>query len=402
MAGFLIIAGLTGSLLAWNDELEVLASPQLMRAAPPTPDAQALDPVLLRELMLARHPGTQINRLYLHYELGRALMLPLEAAGAPAVDDQVFANPYTGDMLGSRKWGDLTQGMKNLMPFIYRLHYSLALETVGQYFMGIVALAWTLDCFVGVYLTFPASARSKKSKPWLGRWWSAWKVRRRDGTYKLNFDLHRAGGLWPWAMLLVLAWSSVAFNLPQVYDPMMRAAFAHQLDEEALPRLATPQATPGIGWFEARDLARRLMAEQAGVKGFTIHRETLLAYDPGRALFRYVVLSSRDIRHRRGSTQLVFDANTGEFRGLWLPTAAASGDTIRTWLTSLHMAAVGGVVADLPMKLFICAMGLAVAMLSVTGVVIWARKRRARTTASAKRMGTGATLASRPKVVETS
>jgi uncharacterized iron-regulated membrane protein len=114
------------------------------------------------------------------------------------------------------------------------------------------------------------------------------------------------------------------------------------------------------------------------------------------------VLSSRDIRHRRGSTQLAFDANTGEFHGLWLPTAAASGDTIRTWLTSLHMAAVGGFVADLPMKRFICAMGLVVAMLSVTGVVIWARKRRGRTTASAKRMGTGATLASRPQAVETS
>ncbi|MGH8611842.1 MAG: PepSY domain-containing protein [Gammaproteobacteria bacterium] len=48
MAGFLLIAGLTGSLLAWNDELEAVLSPQLFRAAPPAPDAQALDPLVLR------------------------------------------------------------------------------------------------------------------------------------------------------------------------------------------------------------------------------------------------------------------------------------------------------------------------------------------------------------------
>ena len=35
-------------------------------------------------------------------------------------------------------------------------------------------------------------------------------------------DLHRAGGLWLWAMLFVFAWSSVAFNLTPAYDAVMR------------------------------------------------------------------------------------------------------------------------------------------------------------------------------------
>lgn len=37
MAGFLASAGLTGSLLAWNDELEAALSPALFRAATPAP-----------------------------------------------------------------------------------------------------------------------------------------------------------------------------------------------------------------------------------------------------------------------------------------------------------------------------------------------------------------------------
>ncbi len=62
---------------------------------------------------------------------------------------------------------------------------------------------------------------------------------------------------------------------------------------------------------------------------------------------------------------------------LWVLTAAAAaaaGDTVTTWLTLLHMAAVGG----LPMKIAIALLGLALAVLSCTGVLIWARKKSAR------------------------
>lgn len=39
-------------------------------------------------------------------------------------------------------------------------------------------------------------------------------------AYRLNFDLHRAGGLWLWLLLLPIAVSSVAMNLPsQVFKP---------------------------------------------------------------------------------------------------------------------------------------------------------------------------------------
>lgn len=45
----------------------------------------------------------------------------------------------------------------------------------------------------------------------------AWKVRVGGAGHELNVDLHRAGGLWFLAMLLVVAWRAVCFNLPEVY-----------------------------------------------------------------------------------------------------------------------------------------------------------------------------------------
>lgn len=394
IAGFLIIAGLTGALLAWNNELDAAISPELFRVTRPSPTVATLDPLSLRQQVQARYPDAFVAMVPLILDADSAVVIRLFALPDPTTgiepelpNDQVFVNPYTGQVLGERKWGDISQGIKNLMPFIYRLHFTLALDALGSYVLGIVALLWTLDCFVGTYLTFPArrkmlvtsnlpSPMEKSSNhSWFSRWRRSWKVRWGQGRHKVNFDLHRAGGLWPWAMLFVVAWSSVAFNLTEVYEPVMRSMFAHQTTIETIPRQSQPVLTPELNWQEARVTARRLMAQQAREKGFAVLRETTLIYDPLRGIYRYHVESSRDIRdHGGGSTSIIFDATTGAFKSLWLPTGAASGDTIRTWITSLHLAALWGI----PMKLFVCVTGLVVAMLSITGIVIWIRKRSAR------------------------
>src|SRR5690606_34170100 len=40
--------------------------------------------------------------------------------------------------------------------------------------------------------------------------------------YRLNFDLHRAGGLWIWCIILVVAFTSFSLNLyREVFYPVM-------------------------------------------------------------------------------------------------------------------------------------------------------------------------------------
>lgn len=383
LAGFLFVAGLTGAALAWHHELDAAINAGMMQAAPPSPDAPAVDPLQIRERIAARYPEAQVNWMDLSPAAGEArlFMLTWPGAGKDNADNEVYADPYTGAVLGSRHWGDIGQGMVNLMPFLYRLHYSLALGTIGTYAFGIVALLWTLDCFVGAWLTMPARFRrtgiafdAQPGKSWIARWWPAWKVRWHGSATKRNVDLHRAGGLWPWAMLFVLAWSAVGFNLKEVYQPVMNALFERQ-DELAqrLP-LAAPQMTPGMSWFEARETGRVLMARQAQQDGFTILEERGLSYEPGRALFRYRVLSDRDVTSRWGVTSIYFDANDGRRIAAHIPTGKVAGDTVDHWLSVLHMAAVWGA----PFQAFITLLGFGVAMLSVTGLVIWQKKRHAR------------------------
>jgi len=376
MAGFLVIAGLTGSLLAFNDELDAAISPDLFVSGPRAPGDPLMDPVLLREFVARRFPDALVLRVPLKIEPGRSVGFYLQGRGKTA-DDEAYVNPYTGEIQGTRKFADLSQGMKNLMPFIFHFHGTLAFGEAGRLAFGIIALLWTIDCFVGAYVTFPIRSPRPSAQPvrtWLRRWWPAWLVRFKANFGKLNFDLHRAGGLWIWAMLFILAWSSVSFNLFQVYSPVMNLAFAHQDYGQNLPRLARPLMEPQIGWAQAREIGRKHAAEQARARGFNVQFEAGLAYDPRRAVYRYDVHSNLDLREHSARTRLLFDANTGAFVGIWLPTGGASGDTIHEWITSLHMAAMWGPW----FQIFICLVGFVVTMLSVTGVIIWWRKRRAR------------------------
>lgn len=397
MAGFLLLNGITGALLVWYHELDSTVNPSLYEAPAPSALARPIDPFTLRERVQAHVPGALVTSVPLQIEPGLALSFRAKGAADPVTkqpaeiaNDEFFVNPYTGEVQGARRWGAISQGGINLMPFVYRLHRSLALNTIGTYVFGIVALLWTLDCFVGAYLTFPLGAgsrrvlartpqpltrREKGERGWWARWRPSWTVRWYGGSYKRTFDLHRAFGLWVWAILFVLAWSGVAFNLNnQVYRPVMGTLFGFQDSKAKLPKRAADQLVPDIAWRDAHRLARQHMARFAAAHGFSVLEEAYLNYDPSQAVYRYSVKSSRDIGQRSSGTQIYFDANTGTVLSRRLPTGEAAGDTFTTWITTLHRANIWG----LPFRVFVCAMGLVVAMLSITGLIIWLRKRRAR------------------------
>lgn len=386
MAAFLVLAGVTGAPLSWYYELDAALNPHWLRVAPPTPGAQPLPPLVLRDRVQQHHPQAEVHFAPLVPEQGGAAVYFIggrrdAATGVRATldVDQVFVDPYTGTVLGGRRWGDITQGVAaNLLPFVYRLHYEIALGTVGTYAFGIVALLWTLDCFVGALLTLPRTRAAGSGEGWGTRWRKAWQVRWRGGAYKVNFDLHRAGGLWLWAWLFVFAWSSVAFNLREVYYPVMHALFDSQEHDRPAPaQRPRAEPEPAMGWEAGLVQGRKLMDDLARREGFTVVHEQRLSYRPQRGVLHYRVRSDRDIRDRRGTTSVDFDAATGAVVASYVPTGAASGDTITSWLLALHMADVWGQ----PFKVAVFLLGIATAGLSGTGVWIWWRKRKARSVA---------------------
>ena len=380
MAGFLILVALTGSLLALWNNFERLICPKLYAA--PRPGVAPLDLATLAERAGALVPQCRVagveffrpNQVWVSFvphHMDAATSHPC-ALGF----DQLLLDPWTGAELGRRKFGDLSQGWINLMPFVYQLHSNLRLSMTGYWILGGVALLWTIDCFVGLYLTLPVAL----DRFWQ-RWRPSWLIKRRTSFYSFNFLLHRASGLWLWAMLFIFAWSSVMLNLYPVYDRVTGAVFDYTWatnQSTTMPVRAGDQP-PTLDWRAAQEAGARLMAEQAAIHGFTVEQVEGLAYVPGENAYYYSAKTSRDISDLNG-TALVLDGNTGAFRSLRLTSGEHSGNTVSSWLYALHTAEVFG----LPYRIFVCVLGIAIAMLSVTGVYIWWKKKRIQVLAKAR------------------
>src|SRR5688500_256244 len=156
-AFFLFIAGLTGALLAFNDEIDVALNPELRRLED-RPNETLLDALVLRERVAAQLPGAQFDYQPLHRHEGESATLyawRMEGAAdaQTLVWYEVFADPYTGQVLGKRNRGAWVFDRVHFMPLVYQLHYALTIPYPwGMWLFGVVSFVWMFDCFVGAYL----------------------------------------------------------------------------------------------------------------------------------------------------------------------------------------------------------------------------------------------------------
>lgn len=377
IALFLVIAALTGSILAFREDIDAWLAPELF-VAHSGANASVLDPFVLRERVQQQLvPQARTDAVIFHLQAGTTARFPVAPNPDPSTGkffsldyDEVFVDPHTGLIQGSRAREAFSLKPSQLMPLVFHIHHALALPGVwGTLLLGVISLLWTIDCFVGAYLTLP------KGRPFLQKWQPAWLIKRGAGNYRLMLDWHRAGGLWLWMVLLLFAWSSVMFNLrDSVYRPVMGTIFSFDDSWRSVPMRERPVITPQLDWTAAHAKARIAMEDMAVRTGFTINREERLSLDRRRGVYAYMVLSSADLRSDKGNTAILIDADTGQPLGHWLPTGGNTGNTVSNWLGALHMAHVFG----LPYRIFVFFLGSFVVVLSFTGVVIWLKKKRGR------------------------
>lgn len=368
---FLATAGLTGSVIAFQEELDELVNPELFYIPAEERHLPNLDPFEIAARMDRLMPnGQRFRSVKLDVEEGHSFSAWVEAE--PDKWQEWFVSTKTGKLIGKRTWGDLTEGKRNIIAFLYRLHYSLALGDVGIVLFGVAALLWTLDCFVGAYLTFPPPVpRGAVRRSFVRRWLPAWSIKT-NKLFALIFTWHRASGLWVWALLFVFAWSGVGFNLRPVYTPVMNFIFEMKPEgHDLLPHVEPPFQEPKLSLREAAERGRVELAREARERGFEVKREVLLYYAEDHGAYGYRVESSLDISTRHPHTELYLDGQTGKVLAFYAPSGVSLGNTVSSWLFYLHMGAVFGIWY----RLVIVFVGLAVFALSVTGVWIWWRKR---------------------------
>lgn len=170
---FMVILGLTGSMMEFEPELDRLFHPQLSYVPPAS---RVLSLSELGDAASLRFGGESIVA-YLPSpspDLSSQVVLP---SGIASV------NQHTGEVLGMRTRG------KTFFGYVRELHVQLAGGDFGKDIVKVSAIAMLFSLASGVYLWWPIKQVSIR-----GKW----------GTKRFWFDLHNAVGIFsllPLAML---------------------------------------------------------------------------------------------------------------------------------------------------------------------------------------------------------
>jgi uncharacterized iron-regulated membrane protein len=365
IAGFLVIAGLTGAVLTFEPELDAALNPDLFEAPTPGREHLPLDALISR--VQRADARVAVEAAFIPLESDQTILLNVgPRTGVTGLDfDQMFVDPATGAILGRRLWGACCLERQHLIPFLYQVHMTLFLPAgAGALLMGGVALAWFFDSFVGLALAWP---RSRKR----GRGWSKVLTFKRSASrFRQMFDLHRLAGLWPWPLLLLSAMTGASINLrEELFEPLV--AMFSPLSPTGIETPADPSGrTARLGFDDAARIAAKA--------GAGIFPDPVVAYiSHARSAGVYGVAITerhRNPRNGMGPSWLYIDDQTGRVRGRNVMGSGTSGDVFLQAQLPLHNGRIAGDAG----RALMAAFGIAVAALSASGVYLWWRKRAAR------------------------
>jgi len=395
LALFLIVIAATGSVIAFYDDLERALNPRMRVVVPQARTVTIADALKIRDRLEAEDRRAHLFSLQFPQKPDE----PLFSRVIPAIDpttgnvaaidyDEVFANPYTGERLGQRIIGQPTLRPDGVPSFLYYLHYALIFPLgIGILLIGVLGLVWAVASLTGLYLTLPARAKrgkaGNKPRPFHKRWATSWKISKGANGNRQLLDWHRASGLWLWPLLMMFAVTGFALNVGGYYASIVKcfAPYEHFQELPPIAPLPAPLIDPPVDWYQAADLGQRYFAQAAREEGFTLGKPAAIEYRRDLGVYFFLMHTSRDLLDGQGTptetdspataATLAIDARTGRMLGLQLPTGQRIGNTVTSWIIALHVTAIGGRAWQMAVSAF----GLVVVGISMTGLLLWWRRR---------------------------
>lgn len=336
----LLVIGLTGSLLVFHDELEVVFHRDLAVVTPPSPDAVRLPFDTLLTHANRQLPDHEVTGWLPRYD--EPLRADLLYVIAHDSDEWRLTtlDPYTGRVLASPRHGRGT-----VTGWLLELHYTFFADHVGLVIAGLFAL---MLCALGV------------SGVWLYRdfWKHVFTLRWRRGARILFSDIHKFTGIASVLFNLLLGFTGAYWN------------FTHVIGEELAdlppqPKMERRLYADTIS-FDAivRDAAQRL-------PGFRANFLTL-PYAPDSGITLWGTIEPRGPLTSPYGSNLAYNEKTGAHTATTDLREAGLWTRIVDTFVPLHYGTFGG----LPIKLLWCLGGLTPGILGITGFLIWRSRRQ--------------------------
>jgi len=346
-----LILGLTGCALVFEQELKGFSSPWLQADNPKALETALLPSVLYRSVEKAL-PGMEIESVW-YYGKNRTAQFNIHGS-----DSTVYVNPYTAEVVAIAHSEDLFQFFKDG-------HYYLWMpEKIGHQVVGWGTFIFFFLLISGLILWWPKKW-NKKGKQ------QAFTIKTTAKFKRVNYDLHNVLGFYSVIVALLLAFTGLMMSFSWFNNSVYRIAggqvkprITALSDTVANPVKMTPQKM-----LSQVDKAYLLGIHQIGEH----HTDEVILHFPEKPSDPIYVCTDM----YKGSWRDVYlDQNT--LKQLPGSSNRLRDEDLASWIRrsnyGLHVGAIGGLTTKV---LFFIA-SLICASLPVTGFYIWwAKKKKA-------------------------
>lgn len=352
----LVPLSVSGALLVWHDALDhsLYAARYAVSGSTASQPASAYATAAqgafgaqasLTQLRLPQKPGDPV------VAVGR-LAGPPGANGRPRTLN-AWIDPPSGKVLATAEIANTATMV------IHRLHGQLLIPNIGRKVVGWMGWAMFVSSATGLWLWWPRHANVLKGLRW------------RRGASQL-FNLHHMVGFWVCLPLAALSITGVYISFPQTSHALVGApppgGGGPQRPGRADPRFAPPLAAPHLTIDQAVSTA---LAQAPGATLASLN----LPQEGKTPAWRVEVQPpgagpSRTIRVDDASGQAKAGRDGGQGA---VPARGGEGgpDPFSRWVRRLH----DGTDMGLAWRLIITAAGVAPMILSLSGLVMWLRRR---------------------------
>ncbi len=337
LAGFImLLISLSGSLLVFHDELDGLQKPKAQFI-----NAPMLLPGGCYAIMQQQYPHAEIsscqlpvynNNLYSFF-----IYDSLYNSGKSA--QEIFLHPNTGAVLGKRGGSD--DWRNNFMGWLSKFHNSFNAGKTGEWLMGFFALVFLLSIVTGIFLyrkNIVAVILFKKAV------WQKNNLHQLIGTWALLFNLLMGiTGFWMQRYVFKKDFYTVS-TWAKTFKASQPLTF--NADEAVTKiKLQYPNFTPAVIYFAQNTHAKTAVYGNNSTNAF-IHAKKfadVIALDSSGAIAK---------------TRLINENTTADYY-----------DIVNS---QLHMGKFGGK----PVKIIYGVLGITTALLSITGFLLWRKRKK--------------------------
>ncbi len=336
---FLLIISLSGAVIAFEPELNRLAYPQLTTVHP-TGDVVNWDRV--RGQVEEQLPGWKVIRFYFPDRTNESTYLRLRSATSRRIR-HVYMNQYTGQVLGS------TEDGSNWIIKVHDLHVNFLSGKLGNLIVTIACYNLAILSITGMVIWWPR----KTFWPRAGR-----------SPIATTRDIHASIGFWSFAVLLLFSVTGLGLHY-------QTGKLLQLLNPPTAPHPVVRRPIE-LGSGHGTSIEGMLRSAREALPGAATPR-LLLSERPGEPVFIYQRFPEDKTPAGRSFTTI--DPQTGAVLNVGSSRTAPLLETaLVEWTREIHT----GTILGLPTRLLAVFCSLLLAVLTLTGPLVWLGRLRAK------------------------